>query len=153
MTAQREDEWKVKAEAERKRKLASEIEEDFLKRREDRRALESSWALNVEFLKGNQYVDVSPLGGVEEEEKRFYWQNKRCFNHVAPTVDARMAKLTRMRPKLKVRAFSDEDSDVKSAKISTGVLDYVRDRVGLNDIIGKATLWSEILTRRGVAFD
>ena len=140
---QREEDLKMKAEAERKRKLAMEIEEDFLRRREERRALESAWALNVEFLKGNQYVDVSPLGGVEEEEKRFYWQNKRCFNHVAPTIDARMAKLTRLRPKLKVRAFSDEDGDVKSAKISTGVLDYVRDRVGLNGVVSDATLWSE----------
>ena len=143
MTDERENSLKEKAEEERKKRIAEEIEADFENRREARRTLESGWALNVEFLKGNQYVDVSPLGGVEEVEKRFYWQNRHCFNHIAPTVEARMAKLTRMKPKLKVRAFSDEDGDVKAAKLATGVIDYVEERIGLGGTIGKATLWSE----------
>ena len=136
MTDERENSLKEKAEEERKKRIAEEIEADFENRREARRTLESGWALNVEFLKGNQYVDVSPLGGVEEVEKRFYWQNRHCFNHIAPTVEARMAKLTRMKPKLKVRAFSDEDGDVKAAKLATGVIDYVEERIGLGGTSG-----------------
>ena len=88
-------------------KLAAEITADFERRREERRSLESSWLLNMNFLSGNQYCDVSPFGGVVEEDKQFYWQARRVFNHIAPTVEARLARLEKMRPVLQVRAFSD----------------------------------------------
>ncbi len=124
-------------------KLAKEVTEDFLARREARRRLESGWLLNMNFMSGNQYCDVSPLGGVEEEEKRFYWQSRRVFNHIAPTVDSRLAKLEKMKPDLKVRAFSDEEGDVKAAQLATGVLKYVQRRINLSDSISKALVWSE----------
>ena len=85
----------------------------------------------MNFLSGNQYCDVSPQGGIAEEDKRFYWQSRRVFNHIAPTIDTRIAKLTKMRPALHVRAFSDEEGDVKAAKLASGVLDYVGRRIGL----------------------
>ena len=49
-------------------KLAKEVEEDFQRRREARRGLENGWILNINFFSGNQYCDISPLGGVEEED-------------------------------------------------------------------------------------
>ena len=124
-------------------KLAREVEEDFVRRREERRSLESGWLLNINFFSGNQYCDVSPLGGVEEEDKRFYWQSRRVFNHIAPTVESRIAKLEKMKPELKVRAFSDEDGDVKAAQLATGILKYAQQRIGLQDSISKAMVWSE----------
>lgn len=131
------------AKARRDKKLADEITADFERRREERRAIESGWLLNLNFLSGNQYCDVSPFGGVVEEDKRFYWQSRRVFNHIAPTVDSRIAKLERLRPNLQVRAFSDEDGDLKAAKLATGVLGFVRDRIGLSEISSKVTAWSE----------
>ena len=124
-------------------KLAQEITKDFLNRREERRSIESSWLLNMNFLSGNQYCDVSPFGGVVEEDKRFYWQFRRVFNHIAPTVDARIAKLEKLRPKLQVRAFSDEDGDIKAAKLATGVLKYAQERACLDEVVSRATVWSE----------
>lgn len=131
------------AKARRDKKLADEITADFERRREERRAIESGWLLNLNFLSGNQYCDVSPFGGVVEEDKRFYWQSRRVFNHIAPTIDSRIAKLERLRPNLQVRAFSDEDGDLKAAKLATGVLGFVRDRIGLSEISSKVTAWSE----------
>lgn len=125
------------------KKIADEVTKDFLNRREERRAIESGWLLNMNFLSGNQYCDVSPFGGVVEEDKRFYWQFRRVFNHIAPTVDARLAKLEKLRPRLQVRAFSDEDGDVKAAKLATGVLKYAQERAYLDDAVSKATVWSE----------
>lgn len=130
-------------EKERREKLAFEVTEDFERRREARRALEGSWIVNVNFFGGNQYCDLSPNGELIEDQTQFYWQNKRVFNHIAPTVDTRIAKLTRLRPVLRVRAFSDEDSDVKSAKLATGVLAYVRERARLDEVAARVTLWSE----------
>ncbi len=125
-------------------KLAREVKEDYEKRREARRGVESGWLLNMNFFSGNQYCDVSPFGGVEEEEKRYYWQTRRAFNHIAPTVDSRIAKLERMKPELKVRAFSDEEGDIKAAQLATGILKYAQQRIGLSDVISRATAWSEI---------
>ncbi len=124
-------------------RLAYEVEADFLKRREERRSVESGWLLNLNFLSGNQYCDVSPLGDIVEEDKQFYWQARRVFNHIAPTVDSRVTKLEKMKPELVVRAFSDEDGDVKAAKLATGILKYVQDRIGLNELTSRATAWSE----------
>lgn len=144
MTENKVEERKRQAEESRKKKLAEEILTDFEARRERRRRLENGWILNMNFFSGNQYCDVSPLGGVEEEEKQFYWQSRRVFNHIAPAVETRLAKLTKLRPELKARAFSDEDGDLRAAKLASGILAYVKERTGLNDVIARATLWAEI---------
>lgn len=148
MTLQRPDgraeKLAAEAERERKKKRAAEIVADFEERRERRRSIESGWLLNMNFFSGKQYCDVSATGELVEEDKRFYWQSRRVFNHIAPTVDSRLAKLTRLRPAVKVRAFSDEDGDLKAAKLANGVLEYVKDRIGFNDTVAKATLWSEV---------
>ena len=143
MTEQEKNRQRAQAEERRKQHLAKAIREDFERRREERRAVESGWLLNMRFFSGEQYCDVSPRGGVEEEEKRFYWQPCRVFNHIAPLVDARVAKLENLRPVLRVRAFSDEDGDVKSAKMATGILEYVQQRVGLSETISSAIVWAE----------
>lgn len=131
---------KAKADA----KLAKEITEDFERRREERRSLESGWLLNMNFYSGNQYCDVSPFGGVQKEDERFYWQSRRVFNHIAPMVESRIAKLEKLRPKLSVRAFSDEDADVKTAKLATGVLRYAQERIRFAETASKVTIWAEV---------
>ncbi len=124
-------------------RIARDVTEDFLRRREERRSLESGWLLNLNFLSGNQYCDVLPSGEIIEEDPRFYWQSRRVFNHIAPTIDSRIAKLEKLKPELRVRAFSDEDGDVQAAKLATGVLRYVQERIGLRETISKAIIWSE----------
>ncbi len=139
-----EEKFRKESEERRADKLAKEVTEDFLARREERKRLESGWLLNMNFFSGNQYCDVSPLGGVEDEEKRFFWQSRRVFNHIAPTVDSRIAKLEKLKPELRVRAFSDEEGDIKAAQLATGILKYVGQRIGLQDILSKGLVWSEI---------
>lgn len=137
------EDLKQKGEEIRKQRRAEEITQEYLARREERRSVENGWTLNINFFSGNQYCDVSPFGDVVEEDKRFYWQSRRVFNHIAPTVDCRIAKLEKMKPDLRVRAFSDEDGDVKAAKLATGVLQYVQERINLQDALSKAMVWSE----------
>ena len=136
------------AEVERQRRrewaeIAAEVTSDFNRRREARRSIENCWLLNLNFYNGNQYCDVSPEG-LESEDAQFYWQSRRVFNHIAPTVDARIAKLENMKPELTVRAFSDEEGDVKAAKLATGILRYVQDRVALNAVSSRVTTWAEL---------
>ena len=126
------------------KKKAEEIEADYLSRRELRRKRESEWLLCGKFMNGEQYYDVLPSGDVTEEEKRYFWQSRRVFNRIAPTVDARMAKLVKAIPQLKVRAFSEEEEDVQTAKLATGILQSVKDKINLQEELEKATLWAEV---------
>ena len=139
----KENEERKKAEARRKAALAAEIRADFQSRQRERKRLERGWQLNMNFVSGNQYCDVSPAGELEEEDAAFYWQSRRCFNHIAPTVDTRLARLAKVRPTLGVRAFSDTESDVKTARLCSNILKSVASRVDLDRVLSRATLWSE----------
>ncbi len=136
-------------EARRKKLLAEEIAADFERRREMRRSLERSWQLNMNFVNGNQFCDIDPAGELVEEGTDFYWQSRMCFNHIAPTVDTRVARLAKVRPTLEVRAFSDSEQDIKTARLASGILRSVKSRIDLDGVIAQATHWSEVC---GTAF-
>ncbi len=127
----------------RKKALVEGVIADFEARREERRSLERSWQLNMNFLSGNQYCDLSPSGEIEEEDAAFYWQSRRVFNHIAPTIDTRMARLSKVRPTLNVCPFSDSQADVKTARLCSNILKSVKNRIDLDGVISAATLWSE----------
>ena len=127
----------------RKKLLAQEITADFAARQAARRKLERGWQLNMNFVSGNQYCDISPSGELEEEDLAFYWQSRKAFNHIAPTVDTRIARLSKVRPALNVRAFSDSEEDMKTARLCSNILRSVKNRLDLDRIISSATLWSE----------
>lgn len=124
--------------------LAEEIENDFLRRREERRTLERSWQLNMNFVNGNQYCDVDASGEIAEEDKRYYWQFRRVFNHIAPIVDTRLSKLARIRPALAVRAASGDEDDRHSAALGSAILAAVQEDGDMDGVVTKATIWSEI---------
>ncbi len=134
---------KQQAEIKRKENIVRDVTEDFETRREERRHLERGWQLNMNFVSGNQFCDISPTGEIEEEDPAFYWQSRRCFNHIAPTLDTRLARLAKVRPSLNVRAASDSDGDVKTARLASNILKAVKGRIDLDGIVSRATLWSE----------
>lgn len=123
--------------------VLSDLFADFYSRQEERRKLEKQWELDLEFLAGNQYCEISPRGEVEEEEKYYYWQNRGAFNHIAPIIDSRVAKLTKMKPIMSVKAAGAEESDVKNAKLATALVNSSYQRLNLGDVISKTTGWSE----------
>lgn len=124
--------------------LVSEIEEDYLRRREERRSLERSWQLNMNFVCGNQYCDLDGAGEIVQEDKKYYWQFRRVFNHIASIVDTRLSKLSQIRPALSVRAASDEEDDRHSAFLASAILAAVQEDGDIDGVISKATIWSEI---------
>lgn len=124
-------------------RIVKEIREEFERRMAERRFLERGWELNMNFLSGNQYCHINPAGEIEEEEPRFYWQYRRVFNHIAPTIDTRLAKLSRVRPVMTVRAATGEESDLYTAKVCTGVLQSVCEECSFDEVVARATVWSE----------
>lgn len=129
--------------------LANEVTADFERRREERKSIEQQWLLNMNYLMGNQYAEITPTGDIKESATDYFWQGKNVYNHIAPIFETRVAKLSRVRPIMSVRAQGDDESDLKSAKMATALLNSTFSRLDVSDVIYKATLWSETL---GTAF-
>lgn len=125
-------------------KVVEEVLSDYNSRREARRSLESQWQLNINFLMGNQYSYIASNGGIKEDEKQFFWQEKEVFNHIAPIVETRITKICSSTPSVTVIPASTDESDVESAKLSKEILKSVSNRINLTDIEKNATTWSEI---------
>ena len=125
-------------------KIVQEVMADYLKRREERRSLESQWQLNINFMMGNQYSYVASNGGIREDDKRYFWQEKEVFNHIAPIVETRISKICSNTPSVTVVPASGDEADIESAKLSKDILNAVANRVNLIDIEKTATTWSEI---------
>ena len=128
---------------ERKRALVREVTEKFAERQKQRRMLERGWELNMNFLSGNQYVGITPAGELEEEQPRYYWQCREVFNHIAPAIDTRCAKLAQVRPVMSVRAATGEEGDMRTAKISSNVLRSVLEECSFDETMARAAVWSE----------
>ncbi len=124
-------------------KLVLDVEQDFATRQRERRSLEAGWELNMNFLCGNQYCGINASLEIEEDKKGYYWQTRRVFNNIAPTVEVRLAKLARIRPALAVRAASEEEADLAAAKLSGAILAAAGERAGLENALSQATLWCE----------
>ena len=129
--------------------LISSVKSDFFKRQQERQALELQWRLNLDFVSGVQYVLSNPKGEIVESDKNYYWERREVYNHIAPIVETRLAKLSRIRPKMSVRASSGDDKDLYVARMSTKILNGICNEINFSEIIASATLWSEIC---GTAF-
>ena len=129
--------------------VVADVKQDFQNRQNFRRPYELAWQLNMNFVMGNQYCAISPRGAIEQEEKYYFWQEKQVYNHIAPIVETRLARLNRVRPKPVARPFSNSDKDIASAKLSTKILDSVHDKTRLDEIVTEVTSWSEVC---GTAF-
>jgi hypothetical protein len=123
--------------------LISQTENDFEQRRKERLQQERQWELNINFLTGNQYCDVNSNGEIYGEDKTFFWQNRRVFNHIAPVIETRLAKFSRITPTVFVRPKSDDDSDIEKANLAEKFIDGVFKRSNLEEIVRKVNTWSE----------
>ena len=123
--------------------LISDVLSDFEKRRKERLYLERQWELNMNFLNGNQYCGIGAKGRIIEEGKTFFWQNREVFNHIAPIIDTRLSKFSRVTPTVSVRPKTDDDADVAAATLAEKLIENAFKETGLNDVVRKATVWSE----------
>jgi len=129
--------------------IVSSIKEDFLKRQNARKAMERIWELNLSFYVGNQYSYISNIGDLSDIEKNYRWESREVYNHIAPIIECRLAKLGKVKPLLSVRAASSLEEDLKKANVAKSVLKSAFDKNNIDSLIMLATAWSEIT---GTAF-
>ena len=125
-------------------KLAKETLADFEERAMARKPFESQWQLNMNFYMGNKYSDVGFGGQVREVDKQYFWQEREIFNHIAPIVDIRLSKLSKIKPKITVFPATSEEVDIYSAKVGKRVLESVSSKMNFASKINQALKWSEI---------
>ncbi len=124
--------------------IVKEVISDFKNRQQERKQFESKWQLNINFFMGNQYCAINGNNDVVDFEKQFFWQEREVFNHIAPIIELRLSKLTKVRPTMTVVPFSDSTNDVNCAKVSKNILKATSYKLNLSMLISKATSWSEI---------
>ena len=123
--------------------LVAEVEKDFENRRAARLRLERQWELNMNFLIGNQYCDVNGRGEIVDEGSEYYWQKNDVFNHIAPIMESRAAKLSKVSPTLNVRPKTDDDSDARAASLAQKLLISAFEEENVMAAVRKVTVWSE----------
>ena len=135
--------------SESKNPIIAQIVADYERRRESRRALEAQWRLNANFAAGKQYCYSTAGGSIVEQDKRRLWEERAVYNHTASILETRLAKLSKLKPKLTVQPKNNQPDSLNEAKLSSAVIESACDRLGLSDIISEATTWSELT---GTAF-
>jgi len=124
--------------------LVSFVDDEFKRRQEERRPYELQWRLNISFIEGNQYVDINPVAmTLEEIPKLYWWQEREVFNHIAPIQETRIARLSRMRPILKVRPGSGEQEDIRASKVGSQLLKNTYNDQEIQDLLGTCYVWME----------
>ncbi len=123
--------------------IVSQTQSEFERRRNERLSHERQWELNMNFLIGNQYCDLNRKGDIVDEDKTFFWQNRGVFNHIAPIIETRLAKLSQISPVVSVRPRSDDDADVQNSTLAEKVIEEAFDRTDIDSIVRRVTAWSE----------
>ena len=117
---------------------------DFENRIKERKSFENQWQLNMNFYMGNQYCDIGYGGFVRDLDKQYFWQEREVFNHIAPIVDLRLSKLSKIKPRMLVCPATNDEQDIYTAKVGKKILDSISSKMNLNSKINQATKWSEV---------
>ncbi len=124
--------------------IVKETLADFENRVRERKSFDAQWQLNMNFYMGNQFCDVGYGGFVRELDKQYFWQEREVFNHIAPIVEIRLSKLSKIKPKMYVLPATNDEEDIYTAKVGQKILEGVSAKMDLTTKINQATKWSEI---------
>ena len=121
------------------------VEKEFERRQKERIPFELQWRLNIAFIEGNQYVQINEVAQTLDRIPEDYWYEQReVFNHIAPNIESRQARLGKMRPVLKVRPGSSDKSDIRATKISTQLLQSVQHEQKMRSKTHEVIRWLEL---------
>ena len=136
-----------------KEDLVKEVIADFLRRQKERLSLERMWELCLNFANGKQFMYLTPRLEMQEKEKEHFWEERQVFNHIAPIIETRLAKLSKIHPIFAVKGEGGETlikgSQATALKDTENKLIRIFERENLREAVSIATSWSEIT---GTAF-
>lgn len=125
------------------------VKDDLFARQQQRKNLEAVWRLNMNFVAGNQYLTIGSNNQILESDKKYFWQEKEVYNHIAGLVEVRQSKLSSIKPIMTVIPSSADASDMATARICNQICNGLWHKMKLSSLITRATSWSEVC---GTAF-
>ena len=124
--------------------LVKMVNDEFVRRQQERRPHELQWRLNLAFYEGNQFLDINTATmALEEQPTMFNWQVKEAYNHIAPNIETRISKMKRIRPVCKVTPGTGEPADIRKAKISGMLLKNTYSDQEVKDKMEETYAWME----------
>jgi len=128
-----------------KDEIIADLNSKFDQASEDRIPYELQWQMNTNFELGNQYCDINPFTqDMLQIEKAYWYQEREVFDHIAPIIETREAKLSRVHPSMTVRPATNNFNDISAAKVSTAVVKATQRKVNMLAKLSEATGWSEL---------
>ena len=124
--------------------IINSITADFKNRQLARKPYELSWELNMNFFFGNQYSYISNSGEILDNEKNYYWENREVYNHIAPIIESRIAKLIKIKPDLIVKSNTNSDEDTYTAKLTQNIINTSIAKNNFDNTLLNLIYWSEI---------
>ncbi len=130
------------------------VDDQYKIRREERIGFELQWRLNLAFIEGNQFLDVNPYNKMLQEIPRMHdYEERECFNQIAPVMETRYSRLSRLRPILKSRPATTQQKDIHAAKVGSTLLRNVYYEKGIGSLMNECYAWMEtcgcVLTKNG----
>lgn len=117
---------------------------EFQRRKDDRIAFELQWRLNINFIEGNQYIDINTVTqALSEVPQALVYETRNVYNQMAPIIETRLAKLKRLNPVLKVRPATSDKEDLSSAKVCNKILESTQKDQDMKNIQMEANTWME----------
>jgi len=143
---------------------AEMVNTDFKRRLEERLPFELQWRHNIAMLEGHQYLLPNYYTGTLVDEPLMYWyEQRRVFNHIAPNIEVRIARLQKATQLPKASPGGNEQQDLKTAKISDQLVketyydQKIKRKMGAvyhwNEATGTVLLKNTWNTDDGPAFD
>lgn len=121
------------------------VTNEYQRRQQEKQMFELQVRLNIAFIEGNQYLDMHNGAMDLYEIPRFaWWEQRNVYNQVGPIIDTRIARLSRIRPILKVRpSGTGEQEDARTAKVSNQLLRNYHYDEEIQSKLGEIYAWLE----------
>lgn len=130
--------------AETQEGLVSFVNNEHARREQERLPWELQWRLNIAFIEGRHYLDINPAAQTLQEIPRYYvWQEREVFNQIAPIIETRIARIARLRPILKARPGTNEQRDIRAAKVGSAILKDIYYEQGIQNLMSEVYAWME----------
>jgi hypothetical protein len=130
------------AQAQGDQALVSEVNEKYSRWRSDRRPLEATWFYNASLIRGLNNTKWNPVLNMLESKKTPSHRSRESINLVLPKVKAKLSKFLKSRAIPVVTAATTDHEDILNAKATTKLLEYLWDKLQLEQKYEEALLWS-----------
>jgi hypothetical protein len=119
-----------------------EVNNDYTRMRSDRRPLEAQWFFNASLIRGLSNTRWNPVLNMLEQRRGPSHKSTDTINIVLPKVKAKLSKFLKSRALPVVQPASTDHEDIMNAKATTKVLEYLWERLQLEEKYEEALLWA-----------